>query len=128
MEYHPVDLGRRIHARGAGFKRHDDDIQKEVQRSTDQLSRTWFAKPFLQDFYFSMVLLRRIVPYIEPELSDMQAGFRKGRGCRDNILILTMAINHLLKNVESKNQTAGIITYIDFVAAFDSIKHSYTRH
>jgi hypothetical protein len=36
-----------------------------------------------------------------------------------------MAINHLLKNVESKNQTAGIITYIDFVAAFDSIKHSY---
>ena len=54
----------------------------------------------------------------------MQAGFRKGRGCRDNILILTLAINHLLKNA-SKDTTAGIITYIDFVAAFDSINHSY---
>ena len=54
----------------------------------------------------------------------MQAGFWKGRRCRDNILILKLAINHLLKNV-SKDSTAGIITYIDFVAAFDSIDHFY---
>ena len=74
---------------------------------------------------FSMVLLIRIVPYIDPKLSDMQAGFRNGRGCRDNILILTMAIHHLLAQVESGDQSVGIITYIDFVAAFDSILHSY---
>ena len=36
----------------------------------------------------------------------MQAGFRKGRGCR----------------------TLGIITYIDFTAAFDSILHSYLHN
>ena len=74
---------------------------------------------------FSAVLLRRMVPYIEIRLSDMQAGFREGRGCRDNILILTMAINYLITNLEDVNETAGILTYIDFVAAFDSIKHSY---
>ena len=73
---------------------------------------------------FSMVLLVRIVPFIDPLFSDMQAGFHAGRGCRDNILILTMAIYHLLSRVEA-DQCAGIITYIDFVAAFDSIYHSY---
>lgn len=73
---------------------------------------------------FSMVLLIRMIPFIDPLLSDMQAGFRTGRGCRDNILILAMAIHHLLQNIE-EDQCAGIITYIDFVAAFDSIYHSY---
>ena len=74
---------------------------------------------------FSMVLLSRMVPFIDPKLSDTQAGFRKDRGCRDNILILTMAIHHLLSNAEDEVKSAGIITYIDFVAAFDSILHSY---
>ena len=55
----------------------------------------------------------------------MQAGFRKSRGCRDNILILTMTIQHLLKEAEDDAKTQGIITYIDFTAAFDSILHSY---
>ena len=74
---------------------------------------------------FSRILLMRIVPYIDPKLSDMQAGFRKARGCRDNILILTMAIQHLLKDNSGSRESRGIITYIDFVAAFDSILHSY---
>ena len=73
---------------------------------------------------FSRVLLMRIIPFIEPKLSDMQAGFRRGRGCRDNILILTMAIHHLLERT-GVGDSAGVITYIDFVAAFDSIYHSY---
>ena len=30
-----------------------------------------------------------------------------------------------MTNLEDVNETAGILTYIDFVAAFDSIKHSY---
>ena len=42
------------------------------------------------------VLLIRILPFISPKISDMQAGFRKSRGCRDNILILVMTIQHLL--------------------------------
>ena len=36
-----------------------------------------------------------------------------------------MAIHRLLRDTEAENQTAGVITYIDFVAAFDSINHSY---
>ena len=74
---------------------------------------------------FSRILLMRIVPYIDPKLSDMQAGFREGRGCRDNILILIMTIQHLMNNSSEALDSLGIITYIDFVAAFDSILHSY---
>ena len=74
---------------------------------------------------FSMVLLMRILPYVSPKLSDMQAGFRKERGCRDNILILIMTIQHLLQSAENDMQSQGVITYIDFSAAFDSISHSY---
>ena len=74
---------------------------------------------------FAMVLLIRMVPYIDPKLSDMQAGFRKSRGCRDNILILVMTINHLLESAKDDIRSRGIVTYIDFTAAFDSIAHPY---
>ena len=67
----------------------------------------------------------RIVPFIEPKLSDMQAGFRPARGCRDNILILAMSIHHLIESAADDTRSLGIITYIDFVAAFDSVLHSY---
>ena len=103
------------------------DMMMIYKKKSKDLRTNYRALGLLNHSYktFSIVLLQMIVPYIEPNLSDMQAGFRKGRRCRDNILILTMAIHHLLRNIESKEHTAGIITYIDFVAAFDSINHSY---
>ena len=64
------------------------------------------------------------MPFITPKLSDTQAGFRKGRGCRDNVFILVTTIQHL-QSAETEAQSRGIITYIDFMAAFDSILHSY---
>ena len=73
---------------------------------------------------FSMLLLMHILPFITPKLSEMQAGFRKGRGCRDNILILVMTVHHLLKSAE-QGISKGVIAYIDFTAAFDSISHSF---
>ena len=73
----------------------------------------------------AMVILLRILPYITPLLSDTQADFRKGRGCRDNLVILTQLIEKLLEDAEDESKSCGIITYIDFTAAFDSIHHSY---
>jgi len=55
----------------------------------------------------------------------MQSGFRKGRGVRDNILMLTLAIQKLLEDAGDDSRSRGIFTYIDFTAAFDSILHSY---
>ena len=73
---------------------------------------------------FAMLLLMHILPFITPKLSEMQAGFCKGRSCRDNILILVMTVNHLLKEAE-QGISKGVIAYIDFTAAFDSISHSF---
>ena len=73
---------------------------------------------------FAMLLLSRIVPYINPKLSHMQAGFQKARGCRYNTVVLITAIHKLLERAEDKMKSAAIITYIDFVAAFDSVYHS----
>ena len=54
-----------------------------------------------------MVLIQRINPYIEQIFSVTQTGFREGRG------------------VQTKEDDDCIINYIDFVAAFDLINHSY---
>ena len=67
---------------------------------------------------FACILLTRILPYIAPNISDMQAGFRKERGCQDNILILVSAINHL-SQTEDDATSFGVVTYINFSAAFD---------
>ena len=74
---------------------------------------------------FAMILLGRMLPYLTNQLSDMQAGFRKGRGCRDNITILMTVIRHLLDAAEDKLQTQAVISYIDFTAAFDTISHTF---
>ena len=74
---------------------------------------------------FVMVILGRILPFVTEHLSDTQAGFRKGRGCRDNIYILTQLIDKLLSDAEDETRSAAVITYIDFTAAFDSISHQY---
>ena len=102
------------------------DMMMLYKKKSKDIRSNYRALGLLNHSYktFSTVLLVRILPFIEPGLSDMQAGFRSGRGCRDNILILTMAIQHLLQSVEG-DQRAGVLTYIDFVAAFDSILHSY---
>ena len=82
------------------------------------------ALRFLKHSYkvFFIVLLTRIVPYIEPRMSDMQAGFRSGRGCRDSILIFMMPFQRLLRDKSPEDESAGVITYRDSI---DSISHSY---
>ena len=72
-----------------------------------------------------MVLLLRIIPNVDPKLSQMQADFRTSRGCRDNVLMLVLEINKILREAENHAKSLGIIIYIDIVAAFDSVYHSY---
>ena len=66
----------------------------------------------------SLIMLERLTEECESFLSDWQAGFRTGRGCRDNILLLRVLIDVLIK----KNEKA-CVTFIDYTAAFDSISH-----
>ena len=66
------------------------------------------------------IINARLLEEISNLLPDSQAGFRVGRGCRDHIFSLKVAIHQFL----SKRQHA-FITFIDFKAAFGSIDHNF---
>ena len=68
----------------------------------------------------SVILLRRIVTECADFLSEWQAGFRARRGCRDNLLLLRVLYDHIVKNTKS-----CVVTFIDYKAAFDSISHKF---
>ena len=103
------------------------DMMMHYKKKSSDDRRNYRALGLLNHAYkiFAKALLERMLPFITPKISDMQAGFRKERGCRDNILILVTAIRHLLESSDGDTKSLGIITYIDFTAAFDSISHSY---
>ena len=65
----------------------------------------------------SVLILKRMQPFLEERLPDSQAGFRKARGCRDNVLILKLLINEVIKAGEE-----AVVTFIDYTAAFDSTR------
>ena len=68
----------------------------------------------------SVLILRRMQPALEERLPDSQAGFRKARGCRDNVLILKIIIDEIVKAEQE-----AVITFIDYTAAFDSVSHRF---
>ena len=64
------------------------------------------------------ILQGRLHQYVNREIPNVQAGFRKGRGTRDQITKLHWIIakaRELLKNT--------YLCFIDYVKAFDSVEH-----
>ena len=53
-------------------------------------------------------------------LSDWQTGFRPERGCRDNILLLRVLVDQVIKE-----NGKVFLTFIDYSAAFDSVSHKF---
>ena len=65
------------------------------------------------------ILQARLQEYLNHELPDVQAGFRKGRGIRDqiaNILWIIKKTRELQKNV--------YFCFIDYTKAFDCVDHN----
>ena len=65
---------------------------------------------------FSIILLNRLEPVVDSILRDEQAGFRKGRGCNDQIFI----VRHLVQQA-NEMQFPVSLCFVDFEKAFDSI-------
>mgnify|MGYP003326603192 CR=1 FL=1 len=65
-------------------------------------------------------LLERLECETKHFLSDWQAGFRKKRGCRDNVLTLRAVYDEMLERGEKL-----YATFIDYSAAFDSVSHKF---
>ena len=65
------------------------------------------------------ILQARLQQYMNRELSDVQAGFRKGRGTRDqiaNILSIIKKARELQKNI--------YFCFIDYAKVFDCVDHN----
>ena len=64
------------------------------------------------------ILQARLQQYVNHELPDVQAGFRKGRGTRDQIA----NIHWIMKNGEFQKNI--YFCFIDYAKAFDCVDHN----
>ena len=63
------------------------------------------------------ILQARLQQYLNRELPDVQAGFRKGRGARDQIANIRWII-------EKAREFEKNICFIDYAKAFDCVDHN----
>ena len=68
----------------------------------------------------SMMVLHRMQDAVESRLAETQAGFRRKRGCRDNVLLLRLLMDAVLRAGKE-----AVVTFIDYRAAFDTISHRF---
>ena len=65
------------------------------------------------------ILQARLPQYLNKELPDVQAGFRKGRGTRDQ-----MANIYWIIEKTRESQKSIYFCFIDYAKAFDCIDHN----
>ena len=65
------------------------------------------------------ILQARLLQYMNRELADVQAGFRKRRGTRDQIAI----IRWIMKTAREFQKNI-YFCFIDYVKAFDCVDHN----
>ena len=65
------------------------------------------------------ILQTRLQQYVNRELPDVQAGFRKGKGTRDQIVNIRWIIEKA-----SKFQKNTYFCFIDYAKAFDCVDHN----
>ena len=65
------------------------------------------------------ILQTRLQQYVNRELSDIQAGFRKGRGTRDQIANICRIIEEAREFQKNIN-----FCFIDYAKAFDCVDHN----
>ena len=64
------------------------------------------------------ILPARLQQYMNHELPDVQAGFRKGRGTRDQIANIRWIIE------KGREFQKNIFCFIDYAKAFDCVDHN----
>ena len=64
------------------------------------------------------ILQARLQQYMSPEIPDVQAGFRKGRGTRDQIANI-----HWINETAKEFQKNICFCFNDYAKAFDCVDH-----
>ena len=65
------------------------------------------------------ILQAKLQQYVNPELPDVQAGFRKGRGTRDQIASILWIMEKA-----REFQKSIYFCFIDYAKAFDCVDHN----
>ena len=65
------------------------------------------------------ILQTRLQQYVNHELPDVQAGFRKGRGTKDQIATI-----HGIMEKAREFQKNTYFCFIDYAKAFDCVDHN----
>ena len=69
------------------------------------------------------MLQTRLQRYMNQELPDVQAGFRKGRGTRDQMANIHRTPDHR-KSKEIKKKKKPFFCFIDYTKVFDYVDHN----
>ena len=64
------------------------------------------------------ILQARLQQYVNHELPDVQAGFRKGRGTRDQIANICWIIK------KAREFQKNIFCFVEYTKAFDYVDHN----
>ena len=88
-------------------------MPKNAQTTTQLHSSHTLAKVVLK------ILKARLQQYVNCELPDVQAGFRKGRGTRDQIANIHWIIKKS-KRIPEKH----LLCFLDYAKAFDCVDHN----
>ena len=94
-------------------------MQKNAQTTAQLLSSHLAAAAANASKVMLKILKARLQQYVNHELPDVQAGFRKGRGARDqtaNICWITEKAREFQKNI--------YFWFIDYVKAFDCVDYN----
>ena len=97
------------------------NLESVIQSIVNQKEKKTNINAYI--FHVSKVLLKilhaRLQHYMNQELPDIQAGFRKGRGTRDQIVNI-----HWVKEKTRELQKNIYFCFIDYTKAFDCVDHN----
>uniref|UniRef100_A0A803SW81 ribonuclease H n=1 Tax=Anolis carolinensis TaxID=28377 RepID=A0A803SW81_ANOCA len=96
--------------------------QKRETLKNAQTSVQWHLFPMPVKVMLK-ILQGRLQQYMERELPDVQAGFRKGRGTRDQIANI-----HWIMEETREFQKNIYFCFIDYSKVFDCVDHNKLRH
>ena len=94
---------------------HSNPKERQCQRMLKLLHNCTYLTPKI---VMLKILQTRLQQYMNHELSDVQAGFRKGRGTRDQIAHI-----HWITKKAREFQKNIYYCFIDYAKAFDCVDH-----
>ena len=84
-----------------------------------KLSHSWLSHTHLTSKVMLKILQAGLQQYVNCELPDVEAGFRKGRGTRDQIANI-----HWIIKKAKEFQKNIYFCFIDYAKAFDCVYHN----